>query len=79
LKVTAVAAGLAFPHAAQAIQIVRRRRPEGVLVVGLDAGGGPVPAGPGQRRLPPLARAVSGAQCPAMRGQRGWTWAESLV
>ena len=26
-KVTAVAAGLAFPHAAQAIQIVRRRRP----------------------------------------------------
>ena len=27
LKVTAVAAGLAFPHAAQAIQIVRRRRP----------------------------------------------------
>ena len=29
LKVTAVAAGLAFPHAAQAIQIVRRRRPSG--------------------------------------------------
>jgi predicted transposase YbfD/YdcC len=27
LKVTAVAAGLKFPHAAQAIQIVRRRRP----------------------------------------------------
>jgi hypothetical protein len=27
LKVTAVAAGLAFPHAAQAIQTVRRRRP----------------------------------------------------
>jgi predicted transposase YbfD/YdcC len=27
LKVTAVAAGLGFPHAAQAIQIVRRRRP----------------------------------------------------
>ena len=27
LKVPAVAAGLAFPHAAQAIQIVRRRRP----------------------------------------------------
>ena len=27
LKVTAVAAGLTFPHAAQAIQIVRRRRP----------------------------------------------------
>lgn len=27
LKVTAVAAGLMFPHAAQAIQIVRRRRP----------------------------------------------------
>ena len=27
LKVTAVAAGLAFPYAAQAIQIVRRRRP----------------------------------------------------
>jgi predicted transposase YbfD/YdcC len=27
LKITAVAAGLAFPHAAQAIQIVRRRRP----------------------------------------------------
>jgi predicted transposase YbfD/YdcC len=27
LKVTAVSAGLAFPHAAQAIQIVRRRRP----------------------------------------------------
>jgi predicted transposase YbfD/YdcC len=27
LKVTAVAAGLAFPHAAQAIRIVRRRRP----------------------------------------------------
>src|SRR5262249_29899025 len=27
LKVTAVAAGLAFPHAAQAVQIVRRRRP----------------------------------------------------
>jgi len=27
LKVTAVAAGLAFPHAAQAIHIVRRRRP----------------------------------------------------
>jgi predicted transposase YbfD/YdcC len=27
MKVTAVAAGLAFPHAAQAIQIVRRRRP----------------------------------------------------
>jgi predicted transposase YbfD/YdcC len=27
LKVTAVAAGLAFPHAAQALQIVRRRRP----------------------------------------------------
>jgi predicted transposase YbfD/YdcC len=27
LKVTAVAAGIAFPHAAQAIQIVRRRRP----------------------------------------------------
>ena len=27
LKVTAVAAGLAFPHAAQAIQIVRRRKP----------------------------------------------------
>ena len=27
VKVTAVAAGLAFPHAAQAIQIVRRRRP----------------------------------------------------
>ncbi len=27
LKVTTVAAGLAFPHAAQAIQIVRRRRP----------------------------------------------------
>jgi hypothetical protein len=26
LKVTAVAAGLAFPHAAQAIQITRRRR-----------------------------------------------------
>ena len=26
LKVTAVAAGLAFPHAAQAIQIVRRRK-----------------------------------------------------
>ena len=29
LKVTAVAAGLAFPHAAQAIQIVRRRRRRG--------------------------------------------------
>jgi hypothetical protein len=29
LKVTAVAAGLAFPHAAQAIQIVRRRRLSG--------------------------------------------------
>jgi predicted transposase YbfD/YdcC len=27
LKVTVVAAGLAFPHAAQAIQIIRRRRP----------------------------------------------------
>ena len=27
VKVTAVAAGIAFPHAAQAIQIVRRRRP----------------------------------------------------
>jgi hypothetical protein len=27
LKVTAVAAGLAFPHAAQALQIIRRRRP----------------------------------------------------
>jgi len=27
LKVTAVAAGLTFPHAAQAIQIIRRRRP----------------------------------------------------
>jgi predicted transposase YbfD/YdcC len=27
LKATAVATGLAFPHAAQAIQIVRRRRP----------------------------------------------------
>jgi predicted transposase YbfD/YdcC len=27
LKVTAVAAGIAFPHAAQAIQIIRRRRP----------------------------------------------------
>ncbi len=27
LKVTAVAAGLAFPHAAQAIQVIRRRRP----------------------------------------------------
>jgi predicted transposase YbfD/YdcC len=27
LKVTAVAAGIAFPHAAQAIQITRRRRP----------------------------------------------------
>jgi predicted transposase YbfD/YdcC len=27
LKVTAVAAGLVFPHAAQAIQIIRRRRP----------------------------------------------------
>ena len=27
LKVTAVVAGLAFPHAAQAIQIARRRRP----------------------------------------------------
>ena len=26
IKVTAVAAGLAFPHAAQAIQIVRRRK-----------------------------------------------------
>ena len=26
LKITAVAAGLAFPHAAQAIQIIRRRR-----------------------------------------------------
>jgi predicted transposase YbfD/YdcC len=29
LKVTAVAAGLAFPHAAQAIQIIRRRRLSG--------------------------------------------------
>jgi predicted transposase YbfD/YdcC len=29
LKVTAVAAGLAFPYAAQAIQIVRRRTPKG--------------------------------------------------
>jgi predicted transposase YbfD/YdcC len=29
LKVTAVARGLLFPHAAQAIQIVRRRRPSG--------------------------------------------------
>jgi predicted transposase YbfD/YdcC len=29
LKVTSVTAGLAFPHAAQAIQIVRRRRPSG--------------------------------------------------
>ena len=29
LKVTAVAAGLAFPHAAQAIQIVRRRKVKG--------------------------------------------------
>jgi predicted transposase YbfD/YdcC len=29
LKITGVAAGLAFPHAAQAIQIVRRRRPGG--------------------------------------------------
>ena len=27
LKVTSVAAGIAFPHAAQAIQVVRRRRP----------------------------------------------------
>jgi len=27
LKITTVAAGLAFPHAAQALQIVRRRRP----------------------------------------------------
>lgn len=27
LKVTAVAAGLLFPHAAQAVQIIRRRRP----------------------------------------------------
>jgi hypothetical protein len=29
LKITAVAAGLAFPHAAQAIQVVRRRRRRG--------------------------------------------------
>jgi Ni/Co efflux regulator RcnB len=29
MKVTAVAAGLAFPHAAQAIQVVRRRRRRG--------------------------------------------------
>jgi predicted transposase YbfD/YdcC len=29
MKVTAVAAGLAFPHGAQAIQIVRRRRIRG--------------------------------------------------
>ncbi|HMG32027.1 MAG TPA: hypothetical protein VK585_18125, partial [Jiangellaceae bacterium] len=29
LKVTGVAAGLLFPHAAQAVQIVRRRRPLG--------------------------------------------------
>jgi hypothetical protein len=29
IEVTAVAAGLAFPHAAQAIQIVRRRRISG--------------------------------------------------
>jgi hypothetical protein len=29
MKVTAVAAGLAFPHAAQAIQIIRRRRLSG--------------------------------------------------
>ena len=29
LKVTAVAAGLAFPHAAQAIQITRRRKVKG--------------------------------------------------
>jgi hypothetical protein len=29
MKVTAVAAGLAFPHAAQAIQVVRRRRRPG--------------------------------------------------
>jgi hypothetical protein len=29
LKVTAVTAGLAFPHAARAIQIVRRRTPKG--------------------------------------------------
>jgi hypothetical protein len=29
MKVTAVAAGLGFPHAAQAIQIIRRRRPTG--------------------------------------------------
>ena len=27
VKVTAVAAGLAFPYAAQALRIVRRRRP----------------------------------------------------
>jgi predicted transposase YbfD/YdcC len=27
LKLTAVAAGIAFPHAAQAIQVIRRRRP----------------------------------------------------
>ncbi len=39
----------------------------------------PVSAGPGQRRWPPLARADPGAQRPVMRGQRGWTWAESLV
>jgi hypothetical protein len=29
MKVTAVAAGLAFPHAAQAIQVARRRRRRG--------------------------------------------------
>ena len=29
LKLTAVAAGLAFPHAVQAIQVVRRRKPPG--------------------------------------------------
>jgi predicted transposase YbfD/YdcC len=29
LKITSVAAGLAFPHAAQAIQIVRRRKVKG--------------------------------------------------
>src|SRR5262249_45049528 len=55
LKVTSVAKGLAFPHAAQAIQVVRRRKSEREVVT-RTLPRGTLPARPPGQPHPPRRR-----------------------
>ena len=77
LKVTAVAAGLAFPHAAQAIQIVRRRKLKGKWSRETCLRGHLADRHPGQPTpSSPPSSAATGASRTGCTGSATWTYGE---